>query len=105
MIEEFKKYLIYKKYLSSRTVDVYLSHVKEFIAWNSMVTHEDILKLNKHVVKEYKDYLIFIKNNKIQTINSKISALSMFNKFLWYSDISKNYIYPKNIIKSKYKVL
>lgn len=95
MIEEFKKYLVHKRYLSSKTIDAYLSHVKEFIAWNGMVRNTDVIQLDKHVINEYKGYLISIKNNKTQTVNSKISALSMFNKFLWYSDMSKNYICKK----------
>lgn len=101
MIEEFKRYLLYKKHVSPRTISMYSSHVNEFMKWYNINESKEFIRLDKKIIDSYKNYLILIKNNKIQTVNGKICALSMLHKFLYYKNLSKNYICRKSMVKSK----
>ena len=64
MLEKFKNYLLYKEHKSSSTIKTYLRCIQEFINWYYSSTNKKLLKLDKEIIDDYKDYLISIKKEK-----------------------------------------
>lgn len=95
VIEEFKKYLLYKERKSPNTTKTYSRCIQEFINWYSNGANKEPLKLDREIIDSYKNYLISVKRKKTQTISVGICALAMFNRFFYYKNASKNYIQSK----------
>jgi len=95
MIEEFKKYLLYKEHKSSSTIKTYSRCIEQFISWYYSSKNKDMLKLDRKTINGYKDYLIFVEKKKAQTISVRLCALAMFNKFFYNKSAPKNYISRK----------
>ena len=98
MIEEFEKYLLYKERKSLSTIKTYSRCIEQFINWYYSSKNENICQLDRETSKEYKDYLLLVEKKNTQTINVKLSALSMLSRFFYYKNPSKNYI-----VRKKYK--
>ena len=98
-INEFEMYLI-KEERSKNTIDKYLRDVKRFFEWHGkdeLVTKEDLL--------DYKDYLK-TSNYKILTLNSIISSLNTYFKFIKNEGLKLRIIkYQKSLFGSKEKGL
>lgn len=86
LVEDFVNYLI-NKGKSENTVKSYKLHIVEYIKWFSDSYGTSFKKLYRENVLEYKSYLINVKkfkgkNLNAKTINAKLSALGLLNKFL-----------------------
>lgn len=119
LVEDFVKYLI-NKGKSENTIKSYKLHIVEYIKWFSDSYGTSFKKLYRENVLEYKSYLINVKkfkgkNLNAKTINAKLSALGLFNKFLIEQNIQDevvindsdmikiqiNYANPTDINKSE----
>jgi len=98
MIEDFKKYLLYKEHKSSNTIKTYSRSIEQFINWYCSNKNKDILKLDKETINGYKNYLISVEKKNSQTISVRLCALAMFNKFFYNKNRPNNYL-----VRSKYK--
>jgi site-specific recombinase XerD len=101
VIEEFKKYLLYKERKSSSTIDTYSRCIQEFINWYYSSKNKEFLQLDRETIDSYKNYLIFVKKKKTQTVSVGLCALSMFNRFFCHKNAPKNYILSKEYKKIK----
>ncbi|MCT8975011.1 phage integrase N-terminal SAM-like domain-containing protein [Clostridium sp. CX1] len=95
MLEEFKKYLLYKEHKSSSTIETYLRYIQEFINWYNSSTNKELLKLDRKTIGSYKKYLISIKKRKKATVSVELCALVKFNSFFCYKNAPRNYIPSK----------
>jgi site-specific recombinase XerD len=92
LIDEFKKYLLYREYKSFSTIKTYSKCIDEFIKWYYSSKNKEILTLDREVINSYKNYLISVKRKKTQTVNVILCALSIFNRFIRHKNGPKNYI-------------
>lgn len=83
MIDEFKSYLKYEKFLSNNTIEAYQADIKEYFDF----FNNDILNLTYEDNLEYLSYLYDL-NLNISSQSRKISCLKTFYKFL----LEKEYI-------------
>lgn len=95
MIEEFKRYLLYKELKSYSTIKTYSRCIEQFISWYSFSKDKENLKLNRETINSYKNYLIFVEKRKAQTISVSLCALVVFNRFFYNKNAPKNYIVRK----------
>ncbi|KZL90932.1 phage integrase N-terminal SAM-like domain-containing protein [Clostridium magnum] len=95
MIEEFKKYLLYKEHKSSSTIKTYSRCIEQFIDWYHSSKNKDIFKLDRETINGYKEYLMLVEKMNAQTISVRLCALAMFNKFFYNKNAPKNYILRK----------
>lgn len=94
MLDEFKEYLIkYDK--SQNTVDSYLIHVNQYLKWYEDSFGLEFKKLYRENILEFKSFLLNIKKQKANTINTKLSALISFNEFLIDSELQENFVLSK----------
>ena len=97
-IYHFREYLL-KEEKSKETISKYIFDINEF--YKSI----DKIEISKEVIIEYKNQLIAKKLNP-NTINSKLSALNGFFKFLGYNDYCVKFLrIQKKVFQSEKKEL
>lgn len=98
-----KKLLIdFEKYMSENgksknTINSYKIHIRNYISWYEETYSLKFDRLYKENILEYKSYLMNIKKFKGKkisgkTINAKLSAILVFNKFLIYKNFQDNMV-------------
>ncbi|QDY27273.1 tyrosine-type recombinase/integrase [Clostridium botulinum] len=81
MLKVFKDYLV-KEGKSNNTINTYTRHIQGYINWFKDTTGEEINKLYRSNILEYKSFLQNIKQDSAKTINNKLSALVKLNECL-----------------------
>ncbi len=100
-MEEFKNYLL-EQNKSQNTIDNYIRNVKSFKKWYKETTGGELKKLYRPNVLDYKSYLKNIKRTKKgeklkpETINTNLSAVMKYNKFLVEAGIQKDIVIQEN---------
>lgn len=100
-MEEFKNYLL-EQNKSQNTIDNYIRNVNSFKKWYKETTGEELKKLYRPNVLDYKSYLRNMKktrkgeNLKAETINVNLSAIMKYNKFLIDKEIQKDIVIQEN---------
>ena len=100
-MEEFKKYLL-EQNKSQNTIENYIRNVNSFKKWYRETTGEELKKLYRPNVLDYKSYLRNIKKTKkgetlkAETINANLSAIMKYNKFLVDKEIQKDIVIQEN---------
>lgn len=72
---------------SENTIKSYVVHVKEYLKWFHQTYDTTFKKFYRENILDYKSYLLNVKKYKGKnlngkTVNSKLSSLNSFNKFL-----------------------
>ncbi len=86
-MQEFKNYLL-EQNKSQNTIENYIRNIESFKKWYKETTGEDMKKLYRPNVLDYKSYLRNIKKTKkgqplkAESINTNLSAIMKFNEFL-----------------------
>lgn len=86
-MQEFKIYL-QEQQKSQNTIENYIRNVESFKKWYTETTGEQLQKLYRPNVLDYKGYLRNIKKTKkgqplkAETINANLSAIMKYNEFL-----------------------
>ena len=105
-MEEFKNYLL-EQNKSQNTIDNYIRNINSFKKWYKETTGEELKKIYRPNVLDYKSYLRNIKKTKkgeklkAETINANLSAIMKYNKFLLEAGIQKD-IVIQDTISSRY---
>ncbi|NFM56634.1 transposase [Clostridium botulinum] len=94
MLKVFEDYLV-KEGKSSNTINTYTRHVRGYINWFKDTTGEEINKLYRTNILEYKSFLQNIKQDSAKTINNKLSALVKLNECLIEKGIQTNIVITK----------
>lgn len=100
-MEKFKNYLL-EQNKSQNTIDNYIRNVNSFKRWYRETTGEELKKLYRPNVLDYKSYLKNIKRTKkgetlkSETINANLSAIMKYNKFLVEEGIQKEIVIQEN---------
>lgn len=83
-INEFKSYLLDKN-SSEGTIATYIQNINSYLSWigEEYAVNTDLTYITEPDIHEYINYLTHTKNQKITTINIKISALRSFFNFLY----------------------
>ena len=74
-MQEFKNYL-QEQQKSQNTIENYIRNIESFKKWYAETTSEQLQKLYRANVLDYKSYL------KAETINANLSAIMKYNEFL-----------------------
>lgn len=86
-MEDFKNYLKEQE-KSENTIDNYVRNINSFKKWYTDTTNQELKKLYRPNVLDYKSYLRNIKKTnkgkplKGESINANLSALAKYNEFL-----------------------
>lgn len=86
-MQEFKDYL-QEQNKSINTIENYTRNIENFRRWYTETTGEEMKKIYRPNVLDYKSYLRNIKKTKkgqplkAETINANLSAIMQYNKFL-----------------------
>lgn len=86
-MQEFKNYL-QEQQKSQNTIENYIRNIENFKKWYTATTGENIKKLYRPNILDYKSYLRNIKKTKkgqplkVETINANLSAIMKYNEFL-----------------------
>lgn len=91
MIEEFEKYLR-KERKSDNTIKTYSKCIEQFFIWYFRSENKETFKLDRETINGYRDYLILVEKRNAQTINVRLCALNLFNRFFCKKNAPKNYI-------------
>ncbi|NFI47848.1 transposase [Clostridium botulinum] len=94
MLKVFKDYLV-KEGKSSNTINTYTRHIQGYINWFKDTTGEEINKLYRSNILEYKSFLQNIKQDSAKTINNKLSALVKLNECLIENGIQADVVITK----------
>lgn len=94
MINKFEEYLI-KDGKSLNTIKSYLIHINQYLNWYRDSFGLNFNMLFRENILEFKSYLLTIKKQKPNTINTKLSALIFFNEFLIDSRFQDNIVITK----------
>lgn len=94
MLNSFKDYLLQDN-KSKNTIDSYSNHINQYFKWYGDSFGMKFQKLHRENVLEFKSYLLNIKKQKANTINTKLSALISFNEFLVEEGIQDNIVISK----------
>ena len=100
-MEEFKNYLL-EQNKSQNTIGNYIRNVNSFKKWYKETTGEELKKLYRPNILDYKSYLRNIKKTKkgetlkAETINANLSAIMKYNKFLVETGIQKEIVIQEN---------
>jgi integrase/recombinase XerD len=86
LLEQFKEFMV-REGKSVNTRKSYELNVQGYIIWFTETYGADFQKLYRENVLEYKSYLSNVKRHKekslsAKTVNTKLSSLKLFNKFL-----------------------
>lgn len=85
---------------SENTIKSYVAHVSEYFRWFKESYGVSCKKLFRENILDYKSYLLHVKKHKGKnlngkTVNSKLSSLHSFNKFLIKEDIQEEDVISK----------
>lgn len=100
-MEEFKNYLL-EQNKSQNTIGNYIRNINSFKKWYKETTGEELKKLYRPNILDYKSYLRNIKKTKkgetlkAETINANLSAIMKYNKFLVETGIQKEIVIQEN---------
>ena len=100
-MEEFKNYLL-EQNKSQNTIENYIRNVNSFKKWYKETTGEELKKLYRPNVLDYKSYLRNIKKTKkgetlkAETVNMNLSSIIKYNKFLVETGIQKEIVIQEN---------
>ncbi|MBY6798124.1 tyrosine-type recombinase/integrase [Clostridium botulinum] len=94
MLKVFKDYLV-KEGKSNNTINTYTRHIHGYINWFKDTTGEEINKLYRSNILEYKSFLQNIKQDSAKTINNKLSALVKLNECLIEKGIQTDIVITK----------
>ncbi|OPD28829.1 transposase [Clostridium botulinum] len=94
MLKVFKDYLV-KEGKSNNTINTYTRHIQGYINWFKDTTGEEINKLYRSNILEYKSFLQNIKQDSAKTINNKLSALVKLNECLIEKRIQTDVVITK----------
>lgn len=92
---EFKEWLI-QKGKSENTIKTYLIHLKGYKKWFQENFKTKPKKLYRENILDYISYLLNVKKLNAKSINSKLSALLKYNKYLVELKIQEAIIITKN---------
>lgn len=100
LIEEYKNNLLLEG-KSENTVYNYELSIKEYFKWYEETYGMDFNKLFRSNVMEYKSYLLNVKKHRGRnlngkTVNSKLSSIRSFNKYLIRVGIQENLVIDYN---------
>lgn len=95
----FTDYLL-KEGKSKNTIQSYLLNVREYLTWFQDTFDTSFKKLHRENILDYKAYLLNVrkfkgKNLNAKSVNSKLSSLVCFNKFLIESQIQRGIVIDK----------
>lgn len=98
-IEQFANYLKGES-KSENTIKSYVSQVNEYCTWFQQSYGTSCKKLYRENILDYKSYLLNVKKHKGKnlngkTVNSKLSSLNSFNKFLIKGNIQEEIVISK----------
>ena len=100
-MENFKSYLS-EQNKSQNTIDNYIRNVNSFKKWYKETTGEELKKIYRPNVLDYKSYLRNIKKTKkgqalkAETINANLSAIMKYNKYLVDTGIQQDIVLNDN---------
>lgn len=94
MIKKFEEYLA-KESKSENTINSYMLHINQYLKWYKDSFDLKFKRLYRENILDFKSYLINIKKHKANTINTKLSALIIFNEFLIDSKLQENFVVSK----------
>ncbi len=100
-MEDFKNYLL-EQNKSINTIDNYIRNIESFKKWYKDTTNENLKKLYRPNVLDYKSYLKNIKKTKkgqplkAESINANLSALAKYNKFLVETKVQTDIVIKDN---------
>lgn len=101
MIEEFRSYLKYEKFLSNNTIVAYIKDINEYLAFFD----NEILNLSYEDNLEYLSHL-YDRNLNVNSQSRKISCLKTFYKFLLEKEYIKiNYFDKISLPKKNQKLV
>ena len=82
-IEEFKKYLLFED-CSHGTIDTYTTCLKNFFGWvkGEYTYTVELNAISPYDIREYRDFLLDKKNQKVTTVNTKLAAIKKFFIFM-----------------------
>lgn len=91
MLLDFKDYL-YKQGKSQNTIKSYCYHIEGYMKWYIGSFGEELKKLYRQNILEYKSFLLNIKKDNARTINAKLSSISKFNEYLMEKNIQNDVV-------------
>ena len=100
-MEDFKNYLS-EQNKSQNTIQSYIRNIENFKKWYKDTTGEELKKIYRPNVLDYKSYLRNIKKTKkvqalkAETINANLSAIMKYNKYLVDSGIQQDIVLNDN---------
>ena len=100
-MEDFKNYLS-EQNKSQNTIQTYIQNIENFKKWYKDTTGEELKKIYRPNVLDYKSYLRNIKKTKkgqtlkAETINANLSAIMKYNKYLVDSGIQQDIVLNDN---------
>ena len=94
MLDKFRNYLE-EEGKSENTIKSYCNHTKQYLKWYDESFGMEFNKLYRGNVLEFKSYLLNIKEQKANTVNSKLSSLIKFNEYLVDVGIQDNIVITK----------
>lgn len=94
MINKFREYLN-QEGKSENTIKSYSNHINQYMKWYDESFGIEFKQLQRQNVLEFKSYLLNVKEQKANTINSKLSSLIKFNEFLVDEGIQDNIVITK----------
>lgn len=74
---------------SKHTVSSYVGNVSRYLRWCEETYGSQLAELFRSNVTEFRQYLMIVKKYKPETVNSYLSALISFNKFLIETGVQK----------------
>jgi integrase/recombinase XerD len=95
IVDEFKEWLSEDKKLSSGTLGVYLVSVRNFLQYYEKHHSGDFIKLEKEVVNGYVLKMVY-EEIPAATINSKMTGLKKFNRFLVEKGYQEDIVIERN---------
>ena len=100
-MEDFKSYLS-EQNKSQNTIQSYIQNIENFKKWYKDTTGEELKKIYRPNVLDYKSYLRNIKKTKkgqtlkAETINANLSAIMKYNKYLVDTGIQQDIVLNDN---------
>ena len=100
-MKEFKNYLLEQNKLQN-TIQSYIRNIENFKKWYKDTTGEELKKIYRPNVLDYKSYLRNIKKTKkgqplkAETINANLSAIMKYNKYLVENGIQQDIVLTDN---------
>jgi integrase len=77
----FKKYLL-NNFRSSNTIETYMISISQFIEYSEIKDNNEFYSLKKEDILKYKNYLENVLNRLPNTVNSKLTAINSFLRFI-----------------------